>query len=55
VVSKLQKVDPRYESHCLLVTLVRPDLSRHIILALRNTGDLQSLLSEQSVSDCDNE
>ena len=55
VVSKSQKVDPRYEGHCSLVTLVRPDLSRHIIRALRDTGALQSLLSEQSVSDCDYE
>ena len=55
VVSKSQKVDPRYEGHCPLVTLVRPDLSRHIIRALRDTGTLQSLLSEQSVTDCDYE
>jgi len=55
VVSKSQKVDPRYEGHCSLVTLVRPDLSRHIIRALRDTSALQSLLSEQSVTDCDYE
>ena len=55
MVSKSQKVDPRYEGHCSLVTLVIPDLSRHIIRTLRDTGALQSLLSEQSVSDCDYE
>ena len=55
MVSKSQKVYPRYEGHCSLVTLVRPDLLRHIIRALRDTGALPSLLSEQFVSDCDYE
>jgi len=48
VVQKPQEVDPRFEGHCSLVILVRPDHTR----ALRDTGALQSLVSQQSVSDC---
>jgi len=48
-------VDPRFEGHCSPVTLVRPDHTRHIVRALRYTGALQSLVSQQSVSDCDYE
>ena len=55
VVQKSQEVDPRFEGHCSLVTLVRPDHTRHIVRALRDTGALQSLVSQQSVSDCDYE
>jgi len=55
VVQKPQEVDPRFEGHCSLVTLVRPDHTRHIITALRDTGVLQSLVSQQSVCDCDYE
>jgi len=55
VVQKSQEVDPRFEGHCSLVTLVRPDHTRHIVRALRETGALQSLVSQQSVSDCDYE
>jgi len=55
VVPKPQEVDPRFEGHCSLVTLVRPDQSRHIIRALRDTGALQSLVSQQSITDCDYE
>ena len=55
VVQKPQEVDPRLEGHCSLVTLVRPDHSRHIIPALRDTGALQSLVSQQSVTGCDYE
>jgi len=55
VVQKPQEVDPRFEGHCSHVTLVRPDHSRHIVQALRDTGALQSLVSQQSVSDCDYE
>jgi len=46
-----QEVDPRFEGHCSLVTL-RPDHTRHIVRALRDTGALQSLVSQQSISDC---
>ena len=52
-VQKSPEVDPRFEGHCSLVTMVRPDLTRHIVRALRNTGALQSLVSQQSISDCD--
>ena len=55
VVQKSQEVDPRFEGHCSLVTSVRPDHTRHIVRALRDTGALQSLGSQQSVSDCDYE
>jgi len=55
VVQKPQEVDPRFEGHCSLVTLVRPYHTRHIVRALRDTGALQSLVSQQSVSDCDYE
>jgi len=55
VVLKPKEVDPRFEGHCSLVTLIRPDQSRQIIRALRDTGALQSLLSEQSITDCDYE
>jgi len=55
VVQKSQEVDPRFEGHCSLVTLVRPDHTRHIVRALRDTGAVQSLVSEQSASDCDYE
>jgi len=55
VVQKPQEVDPRFEGHCSLVTLIRPDHSRHIIRALRDTGALQSLVSKRTVSDCDYE
>jgi len=55
VVQKPQEVDPRFEGHCSLVTLVRPDHSRHIVRALRDTGALQSLVSKQTVPDCDYE
>jgi len=55
VVQKPQEVDPCLEGHCSLVALVRPDHSRHIVRALRDTGALQSLVSQQSVSDCDYE
>ena len=55
VVQKPQEVDPRFERHCSLVTLVRPDHTRHIVRALRDTGALQSLVSQQSISDCDYE
>jgi len=55
VVQKPQEVDPRFEGHCSLVTLVRPDHTRHIVRALRDTGALQLLVSQQSVSDCDYE
>ena len=50
-VQKSPEVDPRFEGHCLLVTIVRPDLTRHIVRALRDTGALQSLVSQQSISD----
>jgi len=53
VVQKPQKVDPRFEGHCSLVTLIRPNHSRHTVRVLRDTGALQSLVSQQSVSDCD--
>jgi len=53
VVQKPQEVDPRFAGHCSLVTLVRPDRSRHIVRALRDTGALQSLVSQQSVTDSD--
>ena len=53
VVQKSQEVDPRFEGHCSLVTIVRPDHIRRIVRALRDTGALQSLVSQQSVSDCD--
>jgi len=53
VVQKPQEVDPRFEDHCSLLTLVRSDHTRHIVRALRDTGTLQSLMSQQSVSDCD--
>jgi len=49
---KPQEMDPRFEGHCSLMTLVRPDHTRHIVTALRDTGALQSLESQQSVSDC---
>jgi len=49
VVQKPQEVDPRFEGHCSLVTLVRPDHIRHIVRALRDTGALQTLVSQQSV------
>ena len=55
VVQKSQEVDPHFEGHCSLVTLDRPDHTRHITRALRDTGALQSLVSQQSVSDCDYE
>jgi len=55
VVQKPQEVDARFEDHYSLVTLVRPDHRRHIVRALRDTGALQSLVSQQSVSDCDYE
>jgi len=53
-VQKPQEMDPRF-GHCSLVTLLRPDNSRHIVRALRDTGALQSLVSQQSVTDCDYE
>jgi len=37
-VQKPPEVDPRFEGHCLLVTLVRPDYTYHIVRALRDTG-----------------
>jgi len=49
VVQKPQEVDPRFEGHCSLVTLVRPDHSRHIVRALLDTGALQSLVSLPAV------
>ena len=52
---KPQEVDPRFKDHCCPVTLIGPRSSRHMIRALRDTGALQSLLSEQSVSECDYE
>ena len=55
MVQKPQEVDPRFEGHCSLVTLVRPDHSRHTVPVLRDTGALQSLVSQQSVTDCDYE
>ena len=55
MVQKPQEVDPRFEGHCSLVTLVRPDHSRHIVRTLRDTGALQSLVSKQTVPDCDYE
>ena len=48
-------MDPQFEGHCSLVTLVRPDHSRHIVRALRDTGALQPLMSQQSLTDCDYE
>jgi len=47
VVQKPQEVDPRFEGHCSLVTLVRYDHTRHIVRALRDTEALQSLVSQQ--------
>ena len=41
VAQKSQEVDPRFEGHCSLVTIVRPDHTRHIVRALRDTGALQ--------------
>jgi len=55
VVQKPQEVDPRFEGHCSVVTLIRPDHSRHIVRALRDTGALQSLVPKQTVPDCDYE
>jgi len=55
VVQKPQEVDPRFEGHCSLVTLIRPDHSRHVVRALRDTGALQSLVSKQTIPDCDYE
>ena len=51
----VQKPQPRFEGHCSLVTLIRPHHSRHIVRALRDTGALQSLVSKQTVPDCDYE
>jgi len=55
VAPKPQEVDPRFKDHCCEVTLIGPRSSRRKICALRDTGALQSLLSEQSVSECDYE
>jgi len=55
VAPKPQEVDPRFKDHCCQVTLIGPSSSRRKICALRDTGVLQSLLSEQSVSECDYE
>jgi len=55
VVQKPQEVDPRFEGRCSLVTLIRPDHSCHIVRSLRDTSALQSLVSQQSVTDCDYE
>jgi len=46
VVQKPQEVDPRFEGYCSLVTLVTPDHTRHTARALRDTGALQSLVSQ---------
>ena len=46
VVQKPQEVDPQFEGHCSLVTLVRPDHTRHIVRVLQDTGALQSLMSQ---------
>jgi len=40
VVQKPPEVDPRFEGHCSLVTMVRPHHTRHIVRALRDTGAL---------------
>jgi len=53
VVQTPQEVDPRFEGHCSLVTVIRPDHSRHIVRALRDAGALQSVVSKQTASDCD--
>jgi len=55
VAPKPQEVDPRFRDHCCPVTLIGPRSSRQMICALRGTGALQSLLSEQSVSERDYE
>ena len=55
VSQKPPDVDPRFEEHCLLVTVIRPDQSRHIVKALRDTGALQSLVSSQFLTDSDYE
>jgi len=52
VAPKQQEVGLRFKDHCCQVTLIGPRSSCRKICALRDTGALQSLLSEQSVSEC---
>ena len=46
-------IDPLFAQHCAEMVLVRPDQSTRSILALRDTGALQSLISSQELSDTD--
>ena len=53
VIQKDDEVDPRFKSHCALVTVVAPNCSRHVVRALRDTGALQSLVCSQTVPESD--
>jgi len=55
VAPKAQEVDTRFKDHSYQITLTGPRSSRRMICALRDTGALQSLLSEQCVSERDYE
>ena len=37
-IQKDSEVDPRFKSHCTLVTVTAPDCSRHVVCALWDTG-----------------
>ena len=50
---KRQKLDPRFESHCVDAVVVRPDQSVHTVCVQRDTGALQSLVSSQILTESD--
>jgi len=53
LIQKDSEVDPRFKSHCTLVTVTAPDCSRNVMRALRDTGALQSLVCSQTILESD--
>jgi len=48
---ELPRVDPRYQKHCVIATIIGPDHSRRDVIILSDTGALQSLVSSSIVNE----
>ena len=46
-------IDPRFEQHCVITTITRPDETKMDVKGLRDTGALQSLVSSHVLTDND--
>ena len=46
-------INPRFQQHCVITTITRPDETKMDDKGLRDTGALQSLVSSQVLTDND--